>query len=287
MSGVGGIGGGSETYYYNLEQNQAYIMNQNQLVPVQNEAVEEILRQNDIAIKNGKAYSISDGFEIKAGDALIITGNGGVPALPPTIGASNVHNDNKPDVGKAINRLADSSGSCASLLFMQLMTLMKTAREDKESNSELVQILQKGKVGQMREELSSLEAQHKAENAADQTEFILNTVSQGLSAVISLVGMIPGVSGTNSFYATQMAGHLLETSPKIFKKASYENGDLAQKGKEISRQGEFQKEAEIIQQTVDMVKAGSDNAKKSFQNALKLLEGVAQRQNDNIKAMNV
>ncbi len=280
---VGEISGsGMNALYYSAEQNQAYIMEQNQLVPVPPEETQEILEEHDIKIKNGKAYSISEDYELSPADVAAALSAGGIPELPPTM---QITGASKPEsVGKAINRLADSSG-ISGLLFQQLMTLMKSARDDQELNEQLTLILQSGKIANMRGDLGALAAKQSAEKSAEQTSFVLQCIAQGAAAAASLLGAAG--DNTKVQVAANMASTTLSTLPAIYKKISYESGDYAKKGEEELRRMDFQKAEEISQQTIDSVRSGSEGAKEAFKSAVKLIQDVAQRQNDNIKAMNV
>ncbi len=272
-----------EALYYNIEQNQAYIMNQNQLVPVAPENVQEVLKDHDITVKNGKAYSISDGFELSPADVAASLSVGGTPELPPTMQVSSANKAE--NIGHAINRLADTSGT-SGLLFQQLMTLMKGAREDKELNDQLTLILQAGKITSMKGGLGAIEAKQKAAVSADNKMFAISTAVQIFSLAASTVSC---AAGSNSKAATgmNMASAALNTLPAIFKVASHNSGDYAEKGKQELRSMDFQKSEEILQQTIDSARTGAEGAKESFRSALKLIQDVAQRQTDNIKAMNV
>ncbi len=271
-----------EALYYNIEQNQAYIMNQGNLVPVASENVQEILKDHDITIKNGKAYSISDGFELSPTDVAAALSVGGTPELPPTM---QVNSTNKAEnIGSAINRLADTSGT-SGLLFQQLMTLMKGAREDKELNDQLALILQSGKITAMKGGLGATAAKQKAEAKADRASFIVTSCVQVVSALASIAG---GAAGSDKAGAVSgIVSASVNTLPAIFKAISYGSGNYAKKGAEELRSMDFQKTEEILQQAIDSVRSGSDGAKESFKSAMKLVQDVAQRQTDNIKAMNV
>ena len=201
---VGGISGsGMNALYYSAEQNQAYIMEQNQLVPVSPEETQEILEEHDIKIKNGKAYSISEDYELSPADVAAALSAGGIPELPPTM---QITGASKPEsVGKAINRLADSSG-ISGLLFQQLMTLMKSARDDQELNEQLTLILQSGKIANMRGDLGALAAKQSAEKSAEQTSFVLQCIAQGAAAAASLLG----AAGDNT--KVQVAANMASTA---------------------------------------------------------------------------
>ncbi len=277
---------GENAVILDMDAGTAMVMQQNgQLRPATQAELEKALKDNDLKLDKttNKFVDISDSYSLESADVNAAQSVGGAPILPAVGNGQDVglNPASIEAINKAISRFGDQGLEANALLLQGLMAVLRSAQEDRSNNMELTI-----NVSNIKSLITKVEINAKdlaIKSRIEQADVALNKAI--VTGIINVACSCVGCAGQAAGGIANAAGQLvnLGLNVLVFRPEEKEAKEGTNQAEKMGQEARI--DQEVLEQALESIKNASGDNREEFKQIMKLLQDVAQRQNDNVRVL--
>ena len=238
---------------------------------INEQAANEMLSAVGLKVSAGQVSSAKDNFVVSPTNAAVVSFNSATPALPDVDGIQAP----LPELAAKFEGADFNEMSVGMLSWMALSEMARTSQTDMAMSKDLRHAMQKMKYDTKSLEIDATEQKIEAERQAAWNNFYISCAS----AAVNIIGAAnPGQAFGSQFTAAaigQGGSQMISAGGQAIDKSYGAQAEADEQQLRILRLQQLQ---ESMDQAIDESNSNYQEAKEQFKQALRLIDGMVERQ---------